>query len=531
MAKASHPTVGLDIGSTFIKVVEISSKGGHPEITAVGIMPTPPDAVIQGLIIDPPAMGAALRHLLEISGVKSRRAVSSIAGANNVTVRIVEVPKGTEKDLADTMKYEIDRFVPFAHGQQIERSYQALPIPAANEANQQVVLAVAVQDVVSSHVQALQAAGLESIGIEVEPLALARSLAVDAQTGKPLDETVGIVSMGAASTELSVVTGGMLIFPRTISIGGDTFTRSIAENLGMRVDAAERMKRQYASVDPDRMSAGQPTGGIGGGGMADFGSLGEPDLAAPPFFDFNAPPTPTPSPSAVPGLNPFLYGNAPPGGSPAQENPFELPGFAPAAEAEPDAASVFDLGPSSTGDMSELFPTQISRPAAHPSTLGPAAASVVGTGAAPGVDLGGFDLGEDVAAAPGGAAGAAEDVDDGMVLQVQEMISPVLGELVTELRRSLEYYKSHNQNLPMSRLILCGGCARMPNIGQFLENELGISVVMANPLANVTIAAHDAPAEWLGEIAPVLSIAVGLAEREMVEIPKNYVPRALAAAA
>jgi Tfp pilus assembly PilM family ATPase len=78
MAKASGPVLGLDIGSSFIKLVEITAKGSHRELTAVAVMSTPADAVIQGLIIDPPSMGQVLRHLVEVSGARSRRVISSV---------------------------------------------------------------------------------------------------------------------------------------------------------------------------------------------------------------------------------------------------------------------------------------------------------------------------------------------------------------------------------------------------------------------------------------------------------------------
>ncbi len=524
MPKTSGPMVGLDIGSAFIKVVEVAFKGGRPEVTAVGIMPTPPDSVIQGLVIDPPALGVVIRHLLDISGIKSRRVVSSIAGANNVSVRIIEVPKMSDKDLAETMRYEIDRFVPFAHGQEIERDYQPLPIPAPNEANMQVILVVAVQDVVTSHMQALAAAGLSPAALEAEPLAVVRALTAFGENGQRVEETVGILNLGASNTELSVVTGGMLIFPRTISIGGDSLTKAIAENLGMRMDAAERLKRQYAAVDLERIGQLTSTPEFD----SSFGEFGSP--GGSPFLDFNAPP----SGGAAPGLNPFLY-NTPPGGAEPDAAPGGF-GFAPPPEDEaPAGGSVFDLGtapeigstpPGAAPAGGGLPPSPFGggSPFETPAPFG--SPDAAGGDGGFGGDLGGFDLGD------GGmpAAAAAGSADDD-ARQVQDILAPVLNELVAELRRSLEYYRSHNPTLPIARLIMTGGTSRMPNLGQFLENELGLPTVVANPLMAVSVQSAMTPVDWLEDIAPILSIAMGLAEREMVEVPKGYVPAALAQAA
>lgn len=531
MAKSSGPIVGLDIGSAFIKVVEVAFKAGRPEITAVGIMPTPLDSVIQGLVIDPPAMGVVIRHLLDISGIRSRRVVSSIAGANNVSVRIIEVPKMSDKDLAETMKYEIDRFVPFAHGQEIERDYQPLPLPAPNEANMQVILAVAVQDVVTSHMQALTAAGLSPAAIEAEPLAVVRALTAFGEDGHRVEETIGIVNIGASNTELSVVTGGMLIFPRTISIGGDSLTKAIAENLGMRVDAAERLKRQYAAVDLERIGQLQSAPDFDTG----FGDFGSPPGDSP-FLDFNAPGG---GGAAAPGLNPFLY-NSPAGGA---AEPGAAPfGVAPPPEDEPaaGAANVFDLGaagpeigaPSGMGANAPVgglpaSPFGGGSPFETPAPFGsPDAEGGMAPAGGLGGDFGGFDLG-DGSTPMAEPAGSADDD----ARQVQDILAPVLNELVAELRRSLEYYRSHNPNLPITRLLMTGGTCRMPNLNQFFEKELGIPTLTANPLMAATVQSSMTPLDWLQDIAPVLSIAMGLAEREMVDVPKGYVPAALAQAA
>lgn len=172
-------------------------------------------------------------------------------------------------------------------------------------------------------------------------------------------------------------------------------------------------------------------------------------------------------------------------------------------------------------------------PTAPPGEAAPAEPGPAAPAGGGGFDLSGFDLGSSLPAVGHvtDASPAVEDEETQTIRQVQDIILPVLGELVTELRRSLEYYRSHNPDLPVTRLFLAGGSARMPNLDKFLENELGIPVTLANPLAAVSPNIPTAPPGWLSEVAPVLSIAVGLGEREMVDLPRDYVPRTLSAAA
>jgi type IV pilus assembly protein PilM len=357
----------------------------------------------------------------------------------------------------------------------------------------------------------LQAAGLDPVAIEVEPVAAARSLTPMADDGMPAGETIGIINMGAGSTELTVVTGGILVFPRTISIGGDSFTKAIAENLGMRQDAAERHKRQYAVVDLDQMAAESAEPEFGGdSGMPDFSSPAGGPL--PPSFEGVASGPGAGPMAATPGLNPFLYGGA--GGMQGGPGGSDALGMAPPAEGEGGGGgSIFDLG-APGGDLSDLFSTQVG--GGGPFGGGPGGPAIAGLGTGIGSGAG-----------PGGAM-TPEEEDAYNVSQVRDCLVPVLGELVTEIRRSLDYYRSQHPELPISRLVLCGGTIRMPNLDRFLENELGVSVERANPLAQLGVNLPTAPPDWLQDVSPVLSVAIGLAERDMVDIPKDYVPRTLA---
>jgi type IV pilus assembly protein PilM len=104
--------------------------------------------------------------------------------------------------------------------------------------------------------------------------------------------------------------------------------------------------------------------------------------------------------------------------------------------------------------------------------------------------------------------------------QIADAITPVLGELVTELRRSLDYYRSRPQGRDVERLILCGGTAVLPGLEQFLGAQLGIRVELANPLAHVQMTARVEP-EYAAEIAPVIPVSLGLAVREMLVDPPS----------
>ncbi len=125
---AQPPVVGIDIGSQLMKAVEltVSPKEGLA-VTALAVAPTPPGVLQNGILTDPNAMAVAVKQMLKDAGIRAKRAVGCIAGQASVVVRIIEVPRMTPAELTETMKWEVERHVPFAPTE-VEMDYQPLPL-------------------------------------------------------------------------------------------------------------------------------------------------------------------------------------------------------------------------------------------------------------------------------------------------------------------------------------------------------------------------------------------------------------------
>jgi type IV pilus assembly protein PilM len=101
--------------------------------------------------------------------------------------------------------------------------------------------------------------------------------------------------------------------------------------------------------------------------------------------------------------------------------------------------------------------------------------------------------------------------------EIYDAMLPVLGELVTEIRRSLEYYRSRHEGAEVHRLILVGGTARLPGLPEFLSEELGIPAERGDPVVPLTVANPHLSDELLHELSPVLAVAIGLAVRDLMD--------------
>src|SRR5258708_6000170 len=437
MAKSGGRTIGLDIGSSVIKVAEVVPGRGGVTVRVIGKAATQEGAMENNIIVDAQLLGQAVKKLLKESGCSSKSSVSSVSGQSALVVRVIEVPRMSDSELAETMKWEVERHVPFAANEVI-MDFQ--PIERADTApdsqNMEVLLAVAQQDMVDRHVEMLFAAGLTPAAIDVEPLAVSRAL-IELGPDPYSQKTIALINIGASNTDIGIFRDGILAFPRTLPLAGETITRSIATQMGVSQEQAEELKQKYGEVILDQ--AAQPAA-----------------LPADAFLDF------------------------------------AIGDDEPAAETKP---MPFDFSDAEAGG--ETKPVSV---ADHETA-------------------GGFDLSEPPAAPAPAQVPATVSGQDPTKMQVFSAMAPVLGELLTELRRSMEYYRGRSADGTIDEILLCGGSATIPNLDKFLSQEMGIPTRVANPFQFTTLATKSYSQEYLNEVAPSFAVAVGLGARDMVNVP------------
>jgi len=450
--------LGLDIGTQTIKMVEVSGAGSGLRITGLAIENTPPGTVQQGVIADPKSLGAAIKQMRTKNGLKATKCVSSVAGAAGMVVRVISVPKMTPSELAETMKWEVERHIPFA-ASDVEMSFQKIDNPETdndpNVADMEVLLAVAQRDMIAQHLNTITSAGLTPVAIDVEPLAVGRAL-IDLSKEGLQGKNVVVINMGASQTDVGVFKGGVLRYPRTISLGGDNLTRAIADRLGLSMDAAEDEKRAHASILMDLVRSGQAEEMLYGGGD----SMGEANISTPFDVDLSAP------------LPPPLFGGGDPAPIPspfdiANDNPFASP-----APADNPFASPFEQTPT---PATEAVEEEISMVPAEP-----------------------------------------DDPNYQRKKEVFNALLPMLGEFVMELRRSVDYFRSKYPNDTMDQILICGGSAKVQNLEQYIEHELGIATSVADPFSGLNVVSKQVSVTRRVEIAPALAVALGLAARDAV---------------
>ena len=287
MAKGATHVLGLDIGSKAIKAVELRKSGQGVELVGrPAIVPTPPRTVDGGVITDPVAVAEVIAKLVAHAKFTTKKAICAVGGDTSVVVRITEVPKMTGKELEQAIQFELDRQTPFPVDQVI---YDYQPIERSdadpNAANMEVLLAVAQEDMVNEHVNALMGAKLTPVHVDIEALALARAL-IDAAGNNYADQTVAIVSIGATSTSIVVVRHRLLAFVRTIPTAGNALTTAIRQNFAGDDEQAERFKILFADLGDGYMAPHEGGGGDEGGGGV-FDVMGEEEGHGDSVFELS----------------------------------------------------------------------------------------------------------------------------------------------------------------------------------------------------------------------------------------------------
>lgn len=247
-SKKQRSILGLDIGTDNLKLAEVSLAGAHPELLTAGVLPLNPDSMKDGRITDREEVANQLRQLLALSGAAATNVVVGVGG-RGIFVREVLLPAMGEAELREAIKWDMEKYVPY------EPNYfyydYAVTGMTPNETEVKVLLAAASHDIINDLVAVVKEAGLRPVAIEIEPLALCRTLALPAEAM--------VVDMGGKVSQVSIFRDGKLSVTRTVPIGGQRFTETIMRNLGVDYKEAEHMKLRQPGLLQPLYSIDEPT--------------------------------------------------------------------------------------------------------------------------------------------------------------------------------------------------------------------------------------------------------------------------------
>jgi type IV pilus assembly protein PilM len=283
--------IGVDVGSTAVRVAEVAA-GEIPVIVRAAQVPLPPGVVEAGEVRQPEVVAEALRELWSKAGVKSKQVHLGV-GNQRVVVRELALPWLPEKELRDTLGFQVQEFIPMASDEAVLDFDPLGEMDQGGRRMVRILLVAAHKPMVNALVEAALAAKLDPQGIDLTPFAVTRAVGAG-DDGLDLDSSgdEAIIDIGAQVTSICVHDRGVTRFVRMLPSGGRDITLALASVLGVDDEMAERLKR------------GERFDGIADAVPAVAGPAdGAPAVPLPPPVD--APPTdtlPIETPRSVPGV-------------------------------------------------------------------------------------------------------------------------------------------------------------------------------------------------------------------------------------
>jgi type IV pilus assembly protein PilM len=236
--------VGLDIGSSAVKAIELKPAGKGYKVGAIGVEPIPPDSIVDGAIIDSVAVADAIRRLFTNKQFKAKDVAASLSG-NSVIVKKITLPVMSDQELSESIYWEAEQYIPFDI-QDVNLDYEVIDSGTGPESQgaMEVLLVAAKKDKIADYTGVIAQAGRTPVVVDVDAFAMQN--AYEANYGFEAMSVVVLLNAGASAININILVGGQSVFTRDVSMGGNSFTEAIQKELNLPFDAAEEVKKGHS---------------------------------------------------------------------------------------------------------------------------------------------------------------------------------------------------------------------------------------------------------------------------------------------
>ncbi len=239
----SKNLVGLDIGSSAIKLVELKDlgKGKGFQLKSFGIEPLPAEAIVGGTIMDTGAVIDAITKLIRDKNIKNLSVATSVDG-NSVIIKRISMMAMSEAELGEAIQWEAGQYIPFDI-EEVKIDHQILETDPGT--GNIVVLLVAVKrDLIGEYTSLLSQAGLSPASLDIDVFCVQNAFEINYPISGT--EICALVNIGASTTNISVLKGGSPLFWRDIQAGGNNYTDTLQREMNLTFVQAEAIKKGEA---------------------------------------------------------------------------------------------------------------------------------------------------------------------------------------------------------------------------------------------------------------------------------------------
>lgn len=229
--------VGVDIGTSSIKVCQVKEGRRGPTLVRFGYAPLPPQAIVDGQVMDAAVVVETLVQVMKRARISERNVAVSVSG-QSVIIRKISVPMMTPAELDEQIHWEAEQHIPFDI-KDVEVDYQVLK-RRPETSQMDLLLVAAKKDHINDYTQLLRNAKLRPVVCDIDAFCLQNLF--EYTRGVPEDRTVALINVGASLSSLNILANGVSVFTREIATGGNAVTEQIQKAMSLPFDQAEAYK-------------------------------------------------------------------------------------------------------------------------------------------------------------------------------------------------------------------------------------------------------------------------------------------------
>ncbi len=229
--------VGVDIGSSSIKAVELKRVGKGLEVSKLSMESLDPEIVVDGAIVDTNAVSNTIAKIFADNKIKTRDVATSVSG-HSVIVKKLSLEPMTDEELNEAIQMEAAQHIPFDIAE-VNLDYQILE--SDPESSVMEVLLVAVKkDKILNYTNVLTMAGKTPAVVDIDAFALQN--VYEYNYDPAADATIALLNLGGSVMNINIVRGRTPLFTRDVSVGGNQYTDSLQKELDLGFEEAEQVK-------------------------------------------------------------------------------------------------------------------------------------------------------------------------------------------------------------------------------------------------------------------------------------------------
>lgn len=246
LAKGPPPLVGVDIGSSSIKLVQLSRSGNGYRLEGFGVETLPENAVSEGVIVDAGVVSNALKQALRRSGVTAKRCAMAVSGSAVIT-KLINLPAALgQDDIEAQIEVEAGHYIPYPR-EEVSLDFEVLGPSARNADLLEILLAASKTEHVDMRREVAEMAGLTVGVVDVESFAVSNAFdLVRQQAGIDASETLAVLNIGSTTSSMIVLRGNRSTYNREHSFGGNQLVEECMRRYGMDLNQARFLQRGEA---------------------------------------------------------------------------------------------------------------------------------------------------------------------------------------------------------------------------------------------------------------------------------------------